>query len=191
MLVISDGSLDDRLHLVVIEAAKRGRPEVTRRGQLEHHGRDGLVVGGFDHAHDVVLAHRPVHMRYPRSVLLGERVGLIAPADGIPVGPDPMIGPAHISTARSSCKWTRRPWRAPRPSHPRLRHPIPNCRRHYACATTPLPKGKASRVTFAVTRYDQSRSGFSSRSRSAGEWPPAAGRSILAFACVAAARALL
>src|SRR3712207_457507 len=46
---LSAGSLDDRLHLVVIEGAEGGRPDVALCCKLKHHGRDALVVRGFDY----------------------------------------------------------------------------------------------------------------------------------------------
>ena len=42
-----------------------------------------------------MVTHRLVDLLYPRSMLLGQGIGLIAPADGVPVGPYPLIGPVH------------------------------------------------------------------------------------------------
>jgi hypothetical protein len=79
----------------MVVGPKRRGPQVARRAQFEQHGRDALVVGGFDYSDDIVRPYGPVDFFDRRPVLLGKFVSLYTSVDGIPDVPHPLVGPVH------------------------------------------------------------------------------------------------
>jgi hypothetical protein len=91
VLVISTESLDDPWHLFAVVGAKRSRPDVASRADLQEEGRSALVIGSFEDADEVVGTHGPVDLQ-AAPVLLGEFGGTIGSLDGLLNGNYPFIG---------------------------------------------------------------------------------------------------